>query len=247
MKLLVLVLLEVFFWEIIMGKRMHLDGRRFGRLIVLYENKPHVSIKGREYRVMTCKCDCGNIKEIFMSNLTGENTLSCGCIHREVTRIHGLAKHPLYYVWHCMIKRCYNLKHHQYHRYGARGIKVCKEWRNNFKAFYDWCMSNGYEKGLQIDRFPDNDGNYEHSNCRFTTGRKNVLNARLLYSNNKSGYRGVCWMNGDCMWRAYIKIKNKLIILGLHNTKELAVKARNDYIIENNLEHEYQIQPIKHL
>ena len=51
--------------------------------------------------------------------------------------------------------------------YADRGIKVCDEWQE-FIPFYDWCMVNGYKKGLTLDR-KDNDGNYEPGNCRFTT------------------------------------------------------------------------------
>lgn len=227
-----------------MGKRMNLNGQRFGRLIVLREGKARISSTGKEYRTVICKCDCGNTKQIFTSNLTGNKTRSCGCIHGETVRTHGLGKHPLYYTWHCMKKRCYNSENEGYKNYGGRGIMICDEWLNDFKVFYDWAMINGYKKGLEIDR-RDNDGNYEPTNCRFVTRRKNALNQRLLYSSNTSGYRGVCWMNGSQQWRAYIKIKNKPIILGLHVTKELAIQSRNNYIIENNLQHEYEIQTIK--
>lgn len=80
-------------------------------------------------------------------------------------------------VWRGMNHRCYNNKHISFHNYGARGITVCDEWRNDFIAFYNWCMANGYEKGLQIDR-RENDGNYTPDNCRFVTRKFNNNNTR---------------------------------------------------------------------
>lgn len=92
---------------------------------------------------------------------------------------HGLRFHPLYHVWVDIRQRCTNTNHKRYYGWGGRGIKVCEEWRT-FKPFYDWAISNNWEKGLQIDRI-DNDGNYEPSNCRFVTTEVNSRNKR----NNK--------------------------------------------------------------
>lgn len=93
---------------------------------------------------------------------------------------HGLRKHPLYNIWIMMKKRCYNKNDKDYSGYGGRGITVTRIWIEDFKSFYNWAMSNGWERGLQIDR-RDNDGHYSPSNCRITTGAVNCQNRR----NNK--------------------------------------------------------------
>ena len=77
----------------------------------------------------------------------------------------------IYETWQDMKRRCYNKQNARYDSYGGRGITVCDEWLNNFQSFYDWAISNGYSDDLTIDRI-DNDGNYEPSNCRWSTAKE---------------------------------------------------------------------------
>ena len=58
---------------------------------------------------------------------------------------HGLSKHPLKQIWSDMKQRCYNKNGRQYKNYGARGIIVCKEWKNDLKIFHDWAIQNGWK------------------------------------------------------------------------------------------------------
>jgi hypothetical protein len=91
-----------------------------------------------------------------------------------------MTRTPLHKVWLNMNNRCENPRFHAWHRYGGRGISVCPEWRSSAKAFIDWALANGYQRGLQIDRI-DNDGNYDPDNCHFVTRIENNRN-RSPYS-----------------------------------------------------------------
>lgn len=83
--------------------------------------------------------------------------------------------HPLYYVWQAMKQRCNNPKNKNWKDYGGRGIKVCSRWQKSFIAFLK-DMSD-CPKGMSLDRI-NNNGNYEPSNCRWTTQLEQVHNRR---------------------------------------------------------------------
>ena len=134
---------------------------------------------------------------------------------------HGYYYHPLYQVWRGMRKRIYNKNHVGYKNYGGRGITICKEWNESAKAFIEWALNGGWEKGLFIDRI-DNDGNYCPENCRFITIQKSNKNKRLLQSNNTSGFRGVYWQKAQKKWCSHIKINSKKKHLGYFDSLRIA-------------------------
>jgi len=67
-----------------------------------------------------------------------------------------------------MKTRCYNPNCTGFHKWGGKGIQVCDEWLNDFQAFYNWAISNGYSDELTLDRI-DADKDYEPDNCRWVS------------------------------------------------------------------------------
>lgn len=83
----------------------------------------------------------------------------------------------LYWAWKSMKQRCLNPRCKAYKNYGKRGISICDEWMM-FEPFFKWAITNGYKKGLDLDR-QDNNGNYEPNNCRWIERVDNINNRRV--------------------------------------------------------------------
>ena len=161
-----------------------IKGKNFGRLTVLeLHHKVQTFAKngtksGNRYYYL-CECVCGNKTVVRGSHLTSGKTLSCGCLLQE-RRIEANIKHNLSNtrinkIWRKMKERCYNANSIRYNRYGARGIKVCNEWKNDFLAFYNWAILNGYQENFSIDRI-DNKKDYCPENCRWIPLEKQARN-----------------------------------------------------------------------
>lgn len=179
-----------------MARRTDITGQKFGLLTAIR----YVG-KYRQDNLVECQCDCGNTVVCRQSQLKVGNAKSCGCLKRKAAienskkrgdisgknnpnYRHGFENTKIIKVWKTMQDRCYNPKCVSYKNYGARGISVCDEWRNDRAAFCRWALANGYKEGLSIDRI-DNDGDYSPENCRWVT--RSVQNA----NRRKTAYSGV--------------------------------------------------------
>jgi hypothetical protein len=75
-----------------------------------------------------------------------------------------------------MLQRCTNPRNPNFKHYGERGISVCAHWH----TFANFLADVGLRPGRQfsLDRYPDNDGNYEPGNVRWATRSEQMKNIR---------------------------------------------------------------------
>ena len=140
-------------------------GQKHGRLTILKAYRENGET------MCDCQCECGNLTKTYVCKVIHGEISSCGCM-RGVR--HGKHGTRLYRIWQAMKSRCRNPNTANYKYYGGKGITYCPEWED-FKSFEKWALSHGYADDLSIDRI-DVDGNYEPSNCRLVTWKKQCNN-----------------------------------------------------------------------
>lgn len=169
-----------------------ITGQKFGRLTVI----KRVGRNKQRQATWLCQCECGNQITVVGCYLRGKRVMSCGCLRKDnllksITK-HNKSRDKIYKVFTGMKARCYNKNSIEYKNYGARGIKICEEWLNNFLNFYDWAIANGYDENAEhgkctIDRI-DVNGDYCPNNCRFVS---NLIQQRNKRNNRFIEYKGI--------------------------------------------------------
>jgi hypothetical protein len=168
-----------------MHKPAQLVGERFGRWLVAAPFGSRVNGS-----LWLCRCDCGEERILQVSCLRNGSTKSCGCLRNELLLHghinrghvkHGHFKHGrtgtrTWVSWRAMLTRCTNPKRVEYKHYGGRGIAVCERWtgKRGFENFLADMGERPADKSL--DRFPNNDGNYEPGNARWATRKEQRAN-----------------------------------------------------------------------
>lgn len=155
--------------------------------------------KQKRRRMILCLCKCGVEKVFDFCRVHSGNTKSCGCLRKELLHIekgtHYASRTKEYDCWCSMKDRCYNPNNQDYDIYGGAGISVCDRWLNSFENFLE-DMGYAPTKKHSLDRFPNNKGIYELSNCRWATQKQQVGNQDR---NIKIEYKGeLRWLIEVC-------------------------------------------------
>lgn len=209
-------------------KRGNGNYRVKGRILPIhtneYRNKTlHVSLY-RENKLCTAKIH-RLVATAFIPNPFGFESVRHKDGNRENNSVenlewysctkHGLNNTRLHRIWSCMKTRCSNRNRKDAINYVNRGVSVCDEWKNDFKAFYDWAMQNGYSENLTIDRINVN-GNYEPSNCRWATPIEQANNTRrnkyYLFNGERFSLKQLSELCGVNQSTIYNRIKNGISV-----------------------------------
>ena len=141
------------------AKLLDLSNQRFGKWTVLHRfDNPN---KHDKRTLWTCRCECGNIRNIDSYTLRSGSSKSCGCSKD------GRSKTRLYSIWIGIKDRTSCKDRPRAKDYIGRGITMCEEWKS-WDSFKTWAINNGYNDTLSIDRIDNNKG-YSIGNIRFVT------------------------------------------------------------------------------
>lgn len=122
---------------------------------------------------------------------------------------------PEYAAWAHMRNRCNCPTDKAYRHYGGRGITVCESW----DSFANFLVDMGKRPSdlHELDRYPNNDGNYEKGNCRWATRTQQMRNTRITRFLEHDGRR-----LSIAEWAEILGISAGTIRVRLHEGKSVA-------------------------
>jgi hypothetical protein len=96
--------------------------------------------------------ECTACRTNFIARSTGKTAQNQTTCHTCTTSPEQYYKHPLYAIWNGIKQRCYSIKRKDYENYGGKGVTMCDEWKNNSTSFIEWCINNGWNENLHVDK-----------------------------------------------------------------------------------------------
>lgn len=145
-------------------KYINKDGYEFEIVKILPYNKRVVRFIKSGYEAVATT---GRIKDLNIKDRLSPSVIGGGIIGTEIKSPQA---HPLYNRWWNMLNRCYNPKSSRYHLYGAKGVRVCEEWKYFPNYAEDISLKENYDKILSE---PDN----------WDIDKDILINGNKIYSN----------------------------------------------------------------
>ena len=128
-----------------MSRIINLEGQIFGKWTV----GSYAGSDKNGNALWNCVCECGTHRAVTGYGLKNGTSTSCGCSRKPTEP--SASSTPLYRIWNHMTAKNMN----------------CGEW-NDFGAFKEWALSNGYTDGLFLERIND-DERFCPENCIWLT------------------------------------------------------------------------------
>lgn len=232
-------------------KKIDLTGHKIGHWEVLWLSGRNPETRQPRW---LCRCVCGVEKEVLQDSLRAGSSKSCGCSKPKGEHNgrfkHGLAhKTKVYSSWNHIKARCYNPTDANYSTYGAMGIKMEDDWKNDFLLFYNEIGEPPENTAAWgVERIDTTKG-YVRGNVKWAKQDEQAKN-RVKPSNNTSGVMGVGWKHIGNYTAAYAQWtgkdgKKKTVHFsvskhGLLPAFKLAVETRNKAIEDMILTNGYK-------
>lgn len=203
-----------------------LTGKKFTRLIAIKKVNPEISPKGYKSVKWLCRCDCGNYIEVRGDSLRNGNTKSCGCLLKESTSLTG--KNGAFNLIGKKFGRLVVIKDSNIDD-GKGKLWVCKCECGNFKEVRGHNLTTGNVMSCGCLKKESTVKNQIKSYVAdsFDGTRIGTLTQKISIK-NCSGCKGVCYIESNKKWFAYIYLKTKQIRLGYFEKIEDAIKARKE-------------------
>ena len=218
-----------------------LIGKRFGKLVVLYQTEDYVNPQGKHSSRWHCICDCGNEIDVTGTHLKNGNSLSCGCYRNQVISIRS-KKHNFFKTLDD-ITIIYTSKNEEIlvdtesfinipkikeicWCINSQGYVVGRDCENGVNVFlHNIIMRPNLKNGEVVDHIYGDRFDNRTSKLRIATRTQNNQNKRIR-TDNSCGVTGVYWSNDRNKWYAQITINGKTKSLGRYADINEAIKAR---------------------
>lgn len=223
-----------------MGKvRKDLTGMKFGRLTVIKQIDDYISPSGNRYSRWLCQCSCKdhNCIPVLGGSLKSGNTLSCGCLERELKILRQKKFNEYKIIDNVVIGKSSNsddeffvdlddfekIKDICWSVYiNKSNMKELRGWDQNTKKTYRMHAFLGFDGYDHKDR---NELNNRKNNLRIATNQEQVWN-RSKSPNKTSEVIGVSYCSRDDLWCAEFMYNGKRILRKTFKSEIEAIMCR---------------------